>query len=201
MKIKAILGTLVLLATASGPAMAVEKGDMLLRFGYTDVSPKNDNHDIVTVDSAGSLGLSFAYMMTNNISVEVLAAYPFEHDIKLKGGGGKVGSTKHLPPTVSLQYHFMPANTFKPYLGVGVNYTNFFDTKTTGALEGTKLSLDDSWGLEGEIGADIMLNEKWLLNLSARYIDIETKAKLDGASLGDVAIDPYVYTFAVGFKF
>lgn len=201
MKIKAILGTLVLLATASGPAMAVEKGDMLLRFGYTDVSPKNDNHDIVTVDSAGSLGLSFAYMMTNNISVEVLAAYPFEHDIKLKGGGGKVGSTKHLPPTVSLQYHFMPANTFKPYLGVGVNYTNFFDTKTTGALEGTKLSLDDSWGLEGEIGADIMLNEKWLLNLSARYIDIETKAKLNGDSLGTVKIDPWVYSFFVGMKF
>lgn len=202
MKIKVILSTLALFsATFSTTAMAIEQGDWLLRFGYTDVSPKNDNHDVVTVDSAGSLGLNFSYMMTSNLAVEVLAAYPFEHDIALKGGGGKVASTKHLPPTVSLQYHFMPANKFKPYLGVGVNYTNFFDTKTTGALDGTKLSLDDSWGLEGEIGADLMLNDTWLLNFSARYIDIETKAKLDGASLGTVEIDPWVYSIMVGLKF
>ena len=202
MKFKALLGTIAILSTTvSGTAMAVEQGDMLLRFGYTDVSPKSNNHEVVSVDSAASLGLSFAYMMTSNLSLEVLAAYPFEHDIKLNGGGGKVASTKHLPPTVSLQYHFMPTNTFKPYLGVGVNYTTFFDTKTTGALEGTKLSLGDSWGLEGEIGADFMLNENWLLNFSARYIDIETKAKLDGTSLGTVKIDPWVYSFFVGYKF
>ena len=46
-----------------------------------------------------------------------------------------------------------------------------------------------------------MLNDKWFLNLNVRYISIDTKAKLDGASLGDVNIDPWVYTFAVGYKF
>ena len=201
MKIKALLSTLVLLSVAvSGQAIAVEKGDWIIRAGYTHVSPDSNNHAVVNVDSAGSLGLNFSYFMTNNLTVEVLAAYPFEHDINLNGGG-KVASTKHLPPTVSLQYHFMPEKQFKPYLGVGLNYTTFFSTKTTGALEGTKLSLDDSWGLAGEIGADVMLNETWLLNFSARYIDIGTKAKLDGASLGTVNIDPWVYSVMVGYKF
>ncbi len=202
MKIKALLSTLALLSlAASSSVMAVEKGDWLMRFGYTSVNPKSNNHPVVTVDSAASLGLNFSYFFTNNLSAEVLAAYPFEHDIRLAGGGPKVASTEHLPPTVSVQYHFMPDNAFKPYVGAGLNYTTFFSTKTFGALEGTKLSLDDSWGLAGEIGADLFLGEKWLLNFSARYIDIETKATLDGRSLGDVKIDPWVYTFAAGIKF
>ncbi len=202
MKIKALLSTLVLLSAAgSSTAMAVEKGDWLMRFGYTSVNPKGNNHPIVTVDSAASLGLNFSYFFTNNLSAEVLAAYPFEHDIRLAGGGEKVASTEHLPPTVSVQYHFMPDNAFKPYVGAGINYTTFFSTKTFGALDGASLSLGDSWGLAGEIGADVMLSEKWLINFSARYIDIETKAKLNGDSIGDVKIDPWVYTLAAGYRF
>jgi len=203
MKIKTLLlGTFVLAsAVASNPALAVEKGDWLIRAGWTYVAPKSDNHDVVSVESASSLGLNFSYMMTSNLSVEVLAAYPFEHDIRLKGTDDKVASTKHLPPTVSVQYHFMPTNAFKPYVGLGVNYTTFFSTKTMGALEGTDLDLGDSWGLAGEIGADFMMTDNWLLNFSARYIDIGTKAKLDGASLGTVDIDPMVYSLTVGYKF
>ena len=30
------------------------------------------------------------------------------------------------PPTVSLQYHFLPDAKFQPYAGFGVNYTHFF---------------------------------------------------------------------------
>lgn len=203
MKIKALLlGTLVLaFAVASSPAMAVEKGDWLIRAGWTYVDPASDNHDVVSVDSASSLGLNFSYMMTSNLSVEVLAAYPFKHDIQLKGTNTKVATTEHLPPTVSVQYHFMPTNAFKPYVGLGINYTTFFSTKTMGPLEGLKLDLGDSWGLEGEIGVDVMMSDKWLLNFSARYIDIDTKAKLAGDSLGTVEIDPMVYSLMVGYKF
>lgn len=106
-------------------------------------------------------------MMTANWAVEVLAAWPFEHDISLVGGL-EVGSTKHLPPTVSLQYHIL---------------------------------LDDSWGVAAELGADFMLNDTWFLNLSARYIDIETDAFVNGGFLGKVEIDPWVYGAYVGLRF
>lgn len=202
MKSKALLGIFTWVAlTFSSTAMAVEKGDWIARFGWASVSPKSDNHDIVSVDSASSLAVNLSYMLSNNLAIEVLAAYPFEHDIRLAGGGDKVATTEHLPPTVSAQWHFMPDNPFKPYVGLGVNYTAFFSTKTTGDLEGTVLKLGSSWGLAAEIGADIMMGDTWMLNVNARYIGIETEAKLDGRSLGDVAIDPYVYTLAVGFKF
>jgi outer membrane protein len=181
-------------------AMAFEPGDWLIRAGYTHVDPKSDNHAIVSVDGAGSLGLNFTYMMTDIWAIEVLAAYPFEHDIALIGGP-KVGSTKHLPPTVSVQYHFRPTESFQPYWGIGVNYTNFFSEETTGALEGTNLSLGDSWGLAGQLGFDVMLNDSWFLNLDARYIQIDSKAKLDGANLGTVEIDPWVYSATIGYRF
>ena len=139
-------------------------------------------------------------MMTDIWAIEVLAAYPFEHDIELLDGT-EVGSTKHLPPTVSLQYHFRPTEALQPYIGLGINYTNFFSEETTGPLEGSDLSLGDSWGLAGQIGFDYLMNDNWLFNLDARYIDIDTKAKLDGNSLGSVNIDPWVFSVNLGYRF
>jgi len=201
MNARRILCLIVLLGTAAAsPAHAMDQGDWLIRFGISSVDPKSNNNPDVSVDSATSATFNFTYMMTANWGVELLAAYPFEHDIYLVGGP-EVGSTKHLPPTVSLQYHFMPAATFQPYLGLGVNYTNFFSEKLYGPLEGASLKLDDSWGFAGEIGADIMLGETWLLNVNARYIGIETDATVNGLPFGKIEIDPWVYGAHVGFRF
>lgn len=186
--------------SVSTQALAFEEGDWLVRFGASTVAPKSDNSPIVEVDDGTSLTFNFTYFMTANWGLEVLAAWPFEHDIDLIGGG-KVADTEHLPPTVSMNYHFMPDAGFQPYLGVGLNYTTFFSTDTTGALEGTNLSLDDSWGLAYQLGADIPINDKWIFNLNVRYIDIETDATLDGVDIGTVEIDPWVYGLHVGFKF
>lgn len=201
MKMRTLLGAVLIFGTVGvNTAVAMDQGDWLFRFGGSYVDPKSNNHPVVDVDSAASFTFNFSYMMTANWAVEVLAAYPFEHDITLKDGT-KVGSTKHLPPTVSLQYHFLPDGKFQPYVGAGVNYTYFFDESTVGPLEGVPLSLDSSWGLAGELGADIMLNDKWFLNLSVRYIDIGTDATLGGDDIGKVNIDPWVYGFNAGIRF
>ena len=195
-----ILITAFLGMTAISNAQAHNAGDWLLRFGASDVVPKSDNHEIVKVDDALGATFNLSFMMTANWSIELLAALPYKHDIKLIGDG-KVASTKHLPPTLSLQYHFVPNSSFQPYLGGGINYTKFFSEKTTGALQGVNLSLGDSWGWAVEAGVDIMLNDRWFLNLDARYIEIETKAKLDGASIGKVKINPMVYGAHIGIRF
>ena len=191
---------LALMAVSSSPATAFEQGDWLMRFGASIVDPKSNNHPVVSVDSGLSATFNFSYMMTDNLSVELLAAYPFEHDINLVDGP-EVGDTSHLPPTLSVNYHFLSAGKFQPYVGVGLNYTLFFSESTKGALEGSDLSLDGSWGLAAQVGADIPINDKWFFNVNARYIDIETDATLDGADLGAVKIDPWVYGIHLGFKF
>jgi outer membrane protein len=209
----AALGAAVAAAMISAPAMAYEAGDMMLRVGAAGVYPTGESDSInglpagakVEADSAWSLGLNFTYMFTDNIGVGVLGAYPFKHDINGKGSISsldKVGSTKQLPPTVTLEYYFNNTSAFTPYLGAGVNYTHFFDENTSGALSGTNLNLDDSWGYALEGGVDYSINDKWMVSAQVYYINIETNADVS-ALPGDfnVDINPWVYLFTAGYKF
>ncbi len=116
----------------AGVAQAYEAGDWIGRVGVWGVLPKSDNLNTplgtINVDDGYSLGLNLTYMATPNIGIELIAALPFKHDIELSGVG-KVASTYQLPPTLFLQYHFMPQSTVRPYVGVGLNYTFFWDEK------------------------------------------------------------------------
>ena len=185
---------------SSSAALAHEKGDWLLRVGGAQVDPKSNNGDVVSVGSGSSAVISLGYMITENWGVDVLAAWPFTHDISLVDGP-EVASTEQLPPTVTLQYHFFPNSDFQPYVGLGINFTTFFDEETSGLLAGSTLKLDDSWGVAGQIGIDWMLGDKWFFNANAMYMDIETDAYLDGAFLEKVEIDPMVYAANVGYRF
>ena len=201
------------LAVATGSALAVGAGDWIVRVGAAHVNPNASSKpftDIaanarVDVGSDTQLGLTLAYMVSDNIGIGLLAATPFKHDIKGAGdlaGLGKIGQTKHLPPTLTLQYHFAPRSDVRPYLGAGINYTNFFSSKTQG-LGDTKLKLDDSWGLAAEAGVDIDINDRWFVSGQLWYLDIDTKAKLTGTTPGNarVSIDPWVVMIGIGTTF
>jgi outer membrane protein len=203
---KFVKSTLLVAATAavvvfSAAANAHEKGDWLLRIGVGNVDPKSNNGQVASVDSGTALVFNGTYFFTPNIGFEILAATPFSHDIKLASDGTKVGETKHLPPTFSLQYHFATGGAFKPYVGAGLNYTLFFDEDTTGPLAGSSLKLDDSVGLAAQLGADFDVSDRMFLNFDVRWIDINTDAELDGSPLEKVEIDPMVYSLTLGWKF
>lgn len=210
----AILGTTTALAAV--PALAYQAGDMVLRAGLAGVLPTGDgtvtslgSDATVEADDGYSLGITATWMATNNIGVGVLAAWPFKHDIDGTGGalaGADIGETKHLPPTVTLQYHFDTGSKLHPYVGAGVNYTNFFSEKEGAALSGLNLSLDDSWGVAGELGVDYELQNDWLVSGQLWYIDIDTDATITGAGGApdgtyNVEIDPWVFMLSVGKKF
>ena len=194
------------LGAAAMPALAQSAGDWTLGVGVHAVDPKSDNGSLVDgalkvdVDTDVKPTLTFEYFVRDNLGIEVIAAWPFEHDIAIDGLG-TVGSTKQLPPTVSLQYHFNSKGTVSPFIGAGVNYTTFFSEDTRGALEGSKLKLDDSWGLAAHAGVDFAVGERSAIRVDARWIDIDTDVKLDGADIGTVNIDPIVYGAAYVMKF
>ena len=197
-----------ILALVSLPAAAYEKGDWLVRVGGGMVEPKSDNSDIVSVDSGASLIINGEYFLSPTLGFEVLAALPFSHDIHDPTGVLKLAETKHLPPTFSLNYHFPTDGGFKPYLGAGLNYTLFFDEETTQTLSDalllpeTSASLDASFGLAVQVGADIDLSDKMFLNVAVRWIDINTDASIPEADLSfEVEIDPVVYSLALGWRF
>ena len=222
--INTVLAGSLLLGAAS--VTAYEAGDFIVRAGAANVDPNDDSDALelngaalagteAEVDDDTQLGLTFTYMLTNHIGVGLLAATPFEHDLKADMGGGvkyDAGSAKHLPPTVTLQYFPMDgASKFQPYVGVGVNYTKFFDEDVDSELEnalsltGGDLELDDSWGWAAQVGFDYALDERWLLNASVWYLDLQTDAKFkfDQPVVieADVDVDPWVYMIGIGYKF
>ena len=141
-------------------------------------------------------------MFSPNLAFEVLAAVPFSHDIKVMGV--KIAETDQLPPTFSLQYHFMPDAKFQPYAGIGLNYTMFSGTKFVQEVVGLSLDLDDSFGVAAQLGADIEISDKWLVNFDFRWISIESDGTItDGVDVETfkVKLDPLVYSVNLGYKF
>jgi len=216
------------LALAAPFAQAFEAGDIIVRAGAITVDPHENSSGVkvdasgadlgggATLDSDTQLGLNFAYMLTEKVGIELLAATPFSHSVGVKGSpagnptlNGKLGDIKHLPPTLSLIYYPMDSKSaFQPYVGAGINYTWFFDESTSSSAEGKGfdgLSLDNSWGLAAQLGMDYMLTENVMFNAQVRYIDIDTTGytNLDGVGRlkVDVDVDPFVYMVGLGYKF
>ncbi|MBD8826551.1 OmpW/AlkL family protein [Pseudomonas sp. CFBP 13602] len=230
---KSLLGaSLIALALATSQAQAHQAGDMIIRAGAATTAPNEDSGQLkldgakvagtkATLDSDTQLGLAFAYMLTDHVGIELLAATPFQHTVGVRGisaatgiGGldGKLADVKQLPPTLSLQYYpLAPTSRFQPYAGVGINYTLFYDEDLSGARKQQgfdNLKIQDSVGIAGQLGFDYMLGEHMMLNASVWYVDIDTKASVDGpTALGvgrtkvDLEVDPWVYMVGVGYKF
>ncbi len=192
------------LAAFSTGAQAQSQGDILLSLGAHAVIPT----DSFSTTAAGQVRvgdnirptITAEYFVADRIGIELLAAWPFEHDVQLLGAGTVI-RTKHLPPTLSIQYHFVNNSNFTPFVGVGLNYTTFFDETGVGALAGTPVSLDDSFGFAAHAGVDYKISERGSLRADIRYIDIETDATVGGAPIGKVKIDPIVVGAAYVYRF
>jgi outer membrane protein len=201
-----LLALAVAAAVAAPSAFAQSAGDWTVALGAHQVNPDSDNGKLAAgtlpldIGSSTRPTIAVEYFIRDNLGLEVLAALPFQHDINI-AGLGKVGSTRHLPPTVSLQYHFNSQGKVSPLLGVGLNYTTFFSEDTRGALAGGKLELDDSWGLAAHAGVDFRIGKTGSIRVDVRWIDIDSDVKLDGASLGTANIDPLVYGAAYVMRF
>lgn len=185
------------------PVSAQSAGDWTIGLGLASVMPKDGNGTLTAgaVDVGNDLrpSITVEYFIRDNIGVELLAATPFKHDVSV--GGGKVGTVKHLPPVVSLNYHWDTGSAFQPYAGVGVNFTGFWDEKTTGDLAGSELSLKNSWGLAAQVGADWWLNDRAALRATVRWIDIDSDVYLNGAKIGTAEVDPLVVQAAYVMRF
>lgn len=229
-----LIAAAALSMTVATPVFAQSAGDWQFRVGLGYVAPDTSDDDLfvetedlgtipgaqIDVDDAPGLVFNATYFFSPNWGLEILAAAPFEHDVDGAGileGVGELGSVKHLPPVVSLQYHFRPNQTIRPYIGAGLNYTLFFDEDTTDGLheaivgtannalganfsEGsTDLSVDDSFGLALQAGFDIDLNENWFLNFDLRWIDIAVDAELQTTTFagGDTSAAPTVINSAI----
>ncbi len=178
------------LVALAAPAMAQNQGDWTVGVGVGYLDPKSDNGTLAgldtDIDADTSAIFTVEYFVQDNLGIELLAATPFSHSIAL--GGTDLASTKHLPPTLSLNYHFATNSAWKPYVGAGLNYTIFFDEKS--ALG--DLDIDNSFGVSLQAGLDYMVTEKGAVRLNVRWFDIDSDVKLNGTDIGTAEIDPWL---------
>jgi outer membrane protein len=217
MKIALAIGvaSLGLLATTA----SAERGDWIIRAGATMVDPtgsiKVDFGDgaggtvpaTIEADDKVGFGFNFTYMFADNWGFELLAALPFKHDIRVTVPDGSFVplTVEQIPPTLSIQYHFSPNATIRPYVGVGLNYTEFsneeFDPEEFDPVE-----VGSSTGFAAQVGADFGPGENWLINVDIRYIDMEPEIRSldedgDVYERIDFPVDPIVYSLMIGYRF
>ncbi len=183
-------------AGAAAPALAQERGDLTFGVGLGAVVPESGNGVLagptpLDVKTGYSLTLTGEYFIADNLGIELLAAWPFAHDIH--SGGVKIAEVEHLPPTLSLQYHFTNSSRVTPFVGAGLNYTTFTSDKAVGPLAGNALDIDDSWGLALHAGLDYKVSDRGALRTDVRWMNIESDVKLNGVNIGKAKINPWVF--------
>jgi len=202
--IKSLLAAAASAVLLASTGFSQAAGTWNVGVGLHNISPKATNSVVTggartTVDDDVQPTITIEYFVYENLGIELLASLPFRHGVK--ANGDFIGQTKLLPPTLSVQYYFVNASKFTPFVGVGLNYTTFFDTRSAGLLAGADLSAEDSWGFAAHAGVDYKLTERSSVRVDARWVDVESEIKLNGAKQGKLRLDPIVFGAAWVYKF
>lgn len=199
----AILGLAV--ATA---ASAASPWSARVRATYLQTADKSDaftalgigfGKDAVHVNDKLIPELNVAYAFSDVWSAELVLTIPQTQDVSL-AGVGNLGSFKHLPPTLLLQYRANPDGAVRPYVGAGINHTFIFDDSLS--VAGVPLGLDNSsTGLALQAGLDFAINERWSFNVDLKYVRIASGVYAGGAKLTEAKLNPNLYALGLRYAF
>ena len=151
--------------------------------------------DLITVSKKTIPEVDISYFFTPNWAAELVLTYPQKHTVKVDGTS--IDSFRHLPPTLTLQYHFLPNATFSPYLGAGINYTRISSVKLDSDINLER----NSWGLALQAGFDVKLNRNWSINVDVKKVQIRSDVSMGGEQISRVKLDPVLFGVGVGYRF
>ena len=199
----AVLATLSLTGVAMGSAVAQESPWLVrVRAVHLDTADKSDPvggvgaSDRLTVSDKTIPEFDVSYFFTPNLAAELVLTYPQKHDVYLDGAN--IGTFKHLPPSLLLQYHFTPDAPLKPYVGAGINYTTLSKVRL---LNGQASLEHDSVGLVLQAGLDYAIDRQWSLNFDVKKAQIRSDVMIGGVKASRVKVDPLMIGVGVGYRF
>lgn len=184
------------IAALPAAAQSQDSGDWIVRGRvlHLDSADKDSTGLDLSLKNKTFPEVDITYFFTPNIAAELVLTYPQKHD--LRAGGDKMGSLKHLPPTLSLQYHFT-GMSFRPYLGAGINYTRFSSVDLPAGVDVDR----NSWGLALGAGVDVPVGNGWLVNVDVKKVQIRTDVSAAGSNLGSFKVDPLLFSVGFGKRF
>ena len=203
MKKSALVIALAVLGCLSDQATA-QQNQWLVRARAVHINPADKSDPVGGIGAADTIHVSektipevdISYFFTPNWAAELVLTYPQKHDVTLSGSN--IGSFKHLPPTLTVQYHFTPAAPVSPYVGAGVNYTRI---SSVDLLSGAGQLDNSSVGLALQAGVDFKLDKNWSLNLDVKKVQIRSDVSVFGTQVSTLKIDPWLVGVGVGYRF
>ncbi|ABR89936.1 outer membrane protein W [Janthinobacterium sp. Marseille] len=194
------------LAALSSQAFAqqTQEGSWLVRVRAVNLDPANKSDPIggvgasdrLTINSKVIPELDISYFFTPNWATELVLTYPQKQKVSLDGT--QIGTFKHLPPTLTLQYHFTPEKTISPYVGAGINYTRI---SSVDLLNGAATLEKSSVGLALQAGVDFKIDKNWSINLDVKKVQIRSDVNTAAGQLSAVKVDPWLVGVGVGYRF
>jgi outer membrane protein len=189
---------------STGVAAQQAESPYLVRIRAVDILPVNKS-----TDPTGTLGtntihvsnkwipeIDGTYFFTKNIAAELILTYPQKHNVTLNGTN--IGSFKHLPPTLTVQYHFLPDGKFRPYVGAGLNYTRISNVNLLGGAGSLNNS---SWGGALQAGIDVKVSEHGFINFDIKKVYIKTDVMVNGSKVSTLNLDPVLVGVGYGYRF
>lgn len=200
---QALVSMSLALATTLPFAAHAAEAPWLLRLRAVNLD--SANHDstglALSINDKVIPEFDVSYFFTPQFAVELVLTYPQKQTIR--SGSTDIGSLKHLPPTLTAQYHFTGLGAFKPYVGAGLNYTRFSSVHFNPAVQAAlQPSLDkNSWGLAVQAGLDYEMSKNWVLNLDIKKVQIRTDISSAGTKVGEFEVDPWLIGVGIGLRF
>ena len=191
-----------LAATCLAAPLAAQaaEGPWLVRARAVHLEAANKDSIAITDVSINNKWLpevDISYFITPNIAAELILTYPQKQDVSSSAHGGKIGTLKHLPPVLSLQYHFIPEGKVRPYVGAGINYTRFSSVDLPAGFTIEK----NSFGPSFQAGVDIEVSKGIFLNFDIKKTYIRTDLSSNGTNLGTIKVDPVLIGIGIGYRF
>ena len=158
--------------------------------------------DTIEVNDKTIPELDISYFFTPNWAAELVLTYPQKHDVTLVNNGTRtnLGTFKHLPPVLSLQYHFKPGAKFQPYAGLGVNYTKISSVNLAAGAQPLELE-GHSTGLALNLGADYHLQDNMYLNVDIKKVQLRSDVLANGNVVSKAKLDPLLVGVGIGWRF
>lgn len=191
---------------ATLPAAAQDTGNWIVRARavHLDSANKDSTGLGLSINNKWLPEVDFTYFLSPNLAAELILTVPQKQTVHSSVLNADGGTFKHLPPTLTLQYHFTNLGGFRPYVGAGVNYTRLMSVKLDAASNAVGADVDlkrNSYGLALQLGVDVPLGGGWLLNADVKKVQISTKVLADGASIGRFKVDPLLIGIGIGKRF
>jgi outer membrane protein len=193
------------------PLVGKQAGTFMVRVRAIGVIPEDNSSSIsvigghVSATSQAAPEVDFSYFLTDHFALELIAAST-RHTISAQNtavGSFDVGSAWILPPTLTLQYHFLPHSAFSPYVGVGATAAFWYATSPSNPPV-THFTVGNNVGVALQAGIDYNFSGHWFANFDIKQIFLNADAHID--ALGTTvkahdALDPLVIGAGIGYRF